>query len=81
MSDAVSTGAGERPLLRVVRGTPSEAELAALTSVVLAAAARAGSDELPTMPRRSAWADRSALMREALHPRPGAWRASGMTRR
>jgi len=66
-----------RPLLRVVRGEPSDEELAAVTAVLLAAAARA---EEPPPARRSAWADRSALMRRTPYPGPGAWRASAMPR-
>jgi hypothetical protein len=64
----------ERPLLRVVRGTPDDVELAALTAVVAAAASAPAAAAKPT--RRSAWADRSRLVREPLHPGPGAWRAS-----
>ena len=67
----------ERPLLRVVRGTPDDAELAAL-SVVVAALASAGESTAPV--RRSAWADRAALMRRPHTHGPGAWRASGLPR-
>ena len=63
-----------RPALQVARGEPSDDELAALTFVVLAAATRAAPAGAP--PRRSAWADRSALTRRMPHPGPGAWRAS-----
>ncbi|NIH85490.1 acyl-CoA carboxylase epsilon subunit [Amycolatopsis granulosa] len=70
-----------RPVLRVVRGNPDEAELAALTAVV-AAAASAGGEETPRKPERTSfWADRAALVRRPL-PRPGAgaWRASAWPR-
>ncbi|QWF79348.1 acyl-CoA carboxylase subunit epsilon [Amycolatopsis sp. CA-230715] len=67
-----------RPLLRVVRGTPDDAELAALTAVIAAAASAGAEPEKPR--RRSAWADRSALVRAPHHPGPGAWRASGLPR-
>ena len=66
----------DRPLLRVVRGEPSDEELAALTAVLLGAAAARAADS----PRRSAWADRSAGMRRPLYPGPGAWRASALPR-
>ncbi|MBM7770089.1 3-oxoacyl-ACP reductase-like protein [Actinokineospora baliensis] len=66
-----------RPLLRVVRGNPDPAELAALT-VVLAAASGAPA-EAPT-PAPSAWASPSALVRRPLNPGPGAWRTSGFPR-
>lgn len=67
-----------RPLLRIVRGTPSDAELAALTAVVAAAASRAAAEE-PAAPR-SAWGDPAGRLRVPLHPGRGAWRASGFRR-
>ncbi|QFZ23255.1 acyl-CoA carboxylase subunit epsilon [Saccharothrix syringae] len=64
------------PHLRVVRGNPDDEELAAVTAVVAAlSAARAEGRE---QPRRSAWADRSRLVRRPLDRGPGAWRASGL---
>lgn len=74
MSGAV--GEPSRPLLRVVHGEPDAAELAALTSVVLAAA-RVPTAGAPAA-RSSAWADRAALTRRVPRPGPGAWRASGL---
>ncbi|WP_020498488.1 acyl-CoA carboxylase epsilon subunit [Sciscionella marina] len=68
----------EKPMLRVVRGTPDDAELAALTTVLAAAGASNPAGEAKQ--RRSRWADRAALLRKPLHPGPGAWRASGMPR-
>ena len=69
------------PVLRVVRGAPDDDELAALTAVVLATSAADAADAA-AMPQaqRSAWADRSALMRRSTHPGPGAWRASALHR-
>ena len=64
-----------RPLLRVVRGEPDDAELAALTAVVLAVASAAAQPE-PTP--RSRWTDRAALVRQPVRIGPGAWRASGL---
>ncbi|MEU4251861.1 acyl-CoA carboxylase subunit epsilon [Amycolatopsis sp. NPDC026612] len=66
----------QRPLLRVVRGNPSDAELAALTAVVAAASA-AKAPEKPK-PRTSWWGDHAASLRKPLHPGEGAWRASGL---
>jgi Acyl-CoA carboxylase epsilon subunit len=40
--------------LRVVRGNPTDAELAAVTVVLLAVAGRRGTDP-PTPPARAAW--------------------------
>jgi hypothetical protein len=65
-----------RPLLRVVRGEPDDAELAALTAVVLGMAAVPRPE--PAQPRRSAWADRASALRRTLPHGPGAWRASGL---
>ncbi|MBK1788836.1 acyl-CoA carboxylase subunit epsilon [Prauserella sp. ASG 168] len=64
--------------LRVVRGNPDDAELAALTVVL----AGLGSGEEPQAepPVRSRWADRAALVRAPLRPGQGAWRASALPR-
>ncbi|MEC3978114.1 acyl-CoA carboxylase subunit epsilon [Amycolatopsis sp. H20-H5] len=67
-----------RPLLRVVRGNPSDAELAALTAVV-AVASRSRGTEAPA-PRHSWWADKASAVREPLRPGEGAWRASALPR-
>ena len=68
-----------RALFRVVRGEPDDAELAALT-VVLAAAASGGPASTGPARRTSFWADRQAALRQPLHPGPGAWRASTLPR-
>ena len=65
-----------RALFRVVRGTPTDAELAALT-VVLAAAAPRRAPEPVTC---SAWTDPAARMRRPLHAGPGAWHTSAWPR-
>jgi hypothetical protein len=64
------------PVLRVVRGEPSDEELAALVAVMAAAAPAEPAPE----PTRSAWTDRRVLVRESLAHGPGAWRASGFPR-
>lgn len=68
----------DRPLLRVVRGTPDDDELAALTAVVASVAVRP--EVSRPEPVRSRWADRAALVRQPLQSGPGAWRASGLPR-
>jgi hypothetical protein len=68
-----------RALFRIVRGEPDDAELAALT-VVLAAAASGGPAGADHTRRTSFWADRQAALRQPLHPGPGAWRASTLPR-
>ncbi len=65
-----------QPLLRVVRGEPDDAELAALTTVVLGIVS--GSVPATEPASRSRWADRAALVRRPLPVGPGAWRASGL---
>ncbi|WP_163508778.1 acyl-CoA carboxylase epsilon subunit [Fodinicola acaciae] len=67
----------ERPLLRIVRGTPTDEELAAVTAVVAALAAVPS----PPPPRaRPLWTDRTALLHAPLLPGKGSWRASGLPR-
>ncbi|WP_219416064.1 acyl-CoA carboxylase subunit epsilon [Pseudonocardia nigra] len=74
MTGAEATPEERRALFRVVRGEPSDAELAALT-VVLAAAATSGAP--PAGPvERDRWSDPSVAFRTPLHPGPGAWRTS-----
>jgi hypothetical protein len=68
----------KRPLLRVVRGEPDDAELVALTAVVLGMAAAPQAE--PAQPQPSAWADRASALRRTLPHGPGAWRASGLPR-
>ena len=66
------------PLLRVVRGRPTDEEAAAL-AVVLAAKLAAGHQPA----RRGAagrWADRARSMRAPLTRGPDAWRASSQPR-
>jgi Acyl-CoA carboxylase epsilon subunit len=60
-----------RALFRVVRGDPTDAELAAL-AVTLAALAAADPEQAP--PASSAW--NAPRLRTPLHPGPGAWRTS-----
>ncbi|WP_062387318.1 acyl-CoA carboxylase epsilon subunit [Demequina iriomotensis] len=74
--DAVNAAAG----LRVVRGTPDDAELAALVAAAAAMVAAGDDAEQPGDPR-SAWMDRSRTMRGDHGPLPfgrgdGAWRHS-----
>lgn len=67
-----------RPFLRVVRGAPDAAELAALT-VVLAAVG--GEDEdVPEPTPASGWARHVDLVRGPVHPGPDGWRASARPR-
>jgi hypothetical protein len=75
------------PVIAVTRGRPTDAELAAVTAVLLAAtsaatasaAAAAASAQAARRPRPSLWAaDRG--VRSAPPPGPHAWRASALPR-
>ncbi len=61
-----------RPLLRVVRGTPSPEELAALVAVL---ASRGGAPETAPVPVRR-W--RSTVRAPLPAPGAGAWRGTGL---
>ncbi len=70
-----------RALFRVVRGAPTDAELAALTVVLVAAAARAATPRsAPDRGTRSVWNDPAARLRRPLPVGPGAWRTSAWPR-
>lgn len=74
----------ERPALRIVRGNPDDAEIAALTAVLSSvAAANASAGQQPERKPLSMWADPSARLRPAagglpLPPGPNSWRSSGL---
>jgi hypothetical protein len=69
----------DAPLLRVVSGSPSPEELAAVVAVLAAAGSGGGGDVAPD-PGLSRWSSREALVRRPLPVGPGAWRASGLPR-
>ncbi len=64
------------PLLRVVRGTPTAEELAALVGVICAIPAPPAAP--PAIPSR--WRTSARPAGPALRPGPGAWRASALPR-
>jgi hypothetical protein len=64
-------------MLRVVRGEPSDEELAALT--VALALVNTAAHEPPA--RASAWLGPAYQLRSPLHPGTGAWRASALPSR
>ena len=63
------------PLLRVVRGQPTDEETAAL-AVVLAAKLAARPADGRHGRAAAGWADRARALRTPLAPGPGAWRTS-----
>jgi hypothetical protein len=68
------------PLLTVVRGKPTAAELAALTVVIGAVARRSSQRPGLARPRASQWAARDRMVRPPLAAGPGAWRARALPR-
>jgi hypothetical protein len=72
---ADDTGTGdEAPAFRVVRGHPTEEEVAALLVVL---SARAAAEPTTTLPATaSGWASYARAVRAPLQPGPGAWLAS-----
>ena len=71
---------GSLPLVTVVCGEPTAAEIAALTVVVDALVRRSGRRAEPGRPAGSRWGARDQSMRPQLRPGPGAWRASALPR-
>lgn len=63
--------------LRVVRGNPTDEEVAALIAVV---SSLSTAQEEPEPAPRSAWSERRFLLRQPLAHGPGAWRASAFPR-
>lgn len=77
-SAATSTSvSGATPLLRVLRGAPDAAELAAVTAV-LAAFPRRPAAAAPVP--RSSWASPARAVDRTPAPGPGGWRASALPR-
>ena len=81
MTDEPSTDATEpaepaKPLLRIVSGNPTAAEVAALVAVLAAS----GGGEPPAPRRTPAWAHPARLVRATPPHGPGGWRASGLPR-
>lgn len=71
--EAAPTSDDYRPVLRVVRGDPGPAELAAVVAVLTARSAPGAADSAtPT----SAWADRARAIRSGGTHGPWGWRAS-----
>jgi len=67
--------ADEKPFLRLVKGTPDDHELAALTAVIADLASATPAPDQPA--RRSEWANPARQVRRPLQHGPGAWRSSG----
>ncbi|GAB3421141.1 acyl-CoA carboxylase subunit epsilon [Flindersiella endophytica] len=73
----------DEPLLKVVKGDPTPAELAAVVSAVTVKLAAARSTSAPHSRgkgRASGWAAYWRNVRQPLRPGPGAWRRSALPR-
>ena len=68
------------PVLSIVRGEPTPAELAAVLVVMAGRAIRPGDEggSAGAERSRSEWSAPTQLMRPQLARGPGAWRASGL---
>jgi acyl-CoA carboxylase epsilon subunit len=64
------------PLLRVVRGQPTDEEAAALAVVLAAKLAARPAPGRAAPAAVGGWADRERAMRVPLTPGPGAWRSA-----
>ena len=62
--------------LRIVRGTPTDEELAALTAVLIAASGAAAAEARPELPVRGRWNDPAHALRRSWAVGPGGWRAA-----
>ena len=78
---APRTDAPGAAALSIVAGHPTPEEAAAVTVVLTAVAAAAAARPQPGADgTRSAWSDRSRMLRPTVSPGPGAWRASALPR-
>lgn len=81
-ADAESAGgAAERPVVRIVTGSPSDVELAATQAVIVAVLAEQAAAGVPRLdPHADNWHTSARQMRGHIAPGPGAWAASRGTR-
>jgi Acyl-CoA carboxylase epsilon subunit len=73
---AHAAGAQPVPVLKVVRGEPTAAELVAVLVVLGSRASDVHT--LDARPSRSGWAANDRMMRPHVKAGPGAWRASAL---
>ena len=70
---------GDQPVLHIIKGDATPEEVAALVAVLASRRPAAAAPQTVTRPR-SAWSDRSRLLRAPLFPAPGAWHRSALPR-
>ena len=72
---SVDTGAAQEPLLKVVKGSPTPEEIAALTAVVaMMQASAAKQEQNPLVGAASRILNRGQRLGASLRPGPGSWR-------
>jgi hypothetical protein len=65
------------PLISVVRGQPTDAEVAAVVTVLrLASRAVSGQPRIEAPAKLSSWSNKRILLRQPIAPGPDAWRHS-----
>lgn len=72
------TDTGDPPVLRVLRGHPDHAELAALVVVLAARTAHVGTSAVTR--RNAGWNQPAVLLRRPLPSAANGWRASALRR-
>ena len=81
MSDRGEHEGADAPVMRIVSGSPTDAELAAVHAVIAAALAEQASAGVPLLePHADGWHRSARQMRGYLAPGPGAWSASSRAR-
>lgn len=70
----------DEPLLNVVKGDPTPAELAAVVSAVAAKLTARQADTRSGHPKPSGWAAYWRTVRHPIQPGPDAWRRSALPR-
>ena len=74
MTDAPRHAESLTPSMRIVAGSPTPEELAAVTAILAHALDEAAAEQEQRPVRSSAWDRSRTALRAPLHPGPGAWR-------
>lgn len=74
MTDAPRHAESVSPSIRIIAGSPTAEELAAVTAILAHALDEAAAEQTQEVVRASAWDRSRASLRSPLHPGPGAWR-------
>jgi hypothetical protein len=73
--DGDAVDAAAVPEFTIVAGSPTPAELAAISAVISGMLAELANDDRAVPPRVSAWQRSQRSIRRPLTPGPGAWRS------